>query len=79
MNTIIDAIYENGVFKPLEQVQVKEHEKVTLKVILSDDWGKRFNQIIEKIQRKTSRYSSEEIESDITQALKETREDKYGR
>ncbi len=48
MNNIIDAVYENGVFKPLGEVQVKEHEKVTLKVILSDDWGKRFAQIIEK-------------------------------
>jgi predicted DNA-binding antitoxin AbrB/MazE fold protein len=79
MNNIIDAVYENGVFKPIGEVQVKEHEKVTLKVILSDDWGKRFNQIIEKIQQKTSRFSSEEIESDITHALRETREDKYGR
>jgi len=79
MNNIIEAVYENGVFRPIGDVQVKEHEKVTLKVILSDDWGKRFSQLIEKIQQKTSGYSSEEIESDITLALRETREDKYGR
>lgn len=35
MSKIINAIFENGVFKPLEKVNVKEHEKV--KIILADD------------------------------------------
>ncbi|MCX7817594.1 MAG: antitoxin family protein [Syntrophales bacterium] len=32
MPKIIEAIYENGVFKPLEKVELKEGEKVKLKV-----------------------------------------------
>ena len=28
MSKVIDAIYENGVFKPLEKVTLKEHERV---------------------------------------------------
>ena len=28
MSRVINAIYENGVFKPLEEVSFKEHEKV---------------------------------------------------
>ena len=32
MPKIIEAIYENGVFKPLEKVDLKEGEKVKLKV-----------------------------------------------
>ena len=28
MSKVIDAIYENGVFKPLEKVSLKEHERV---------------------------------------------------
>jgi predicted DNA-binding antitoxin AbrB/MazE fold protein len=28
MSKAIDAIYENGVFKPLEKVSLKEHERV---------------------------------------------------
>ena len=79
MNNIIDAVYENGVFRPIGEVEVEEHAKVTLKVVLSDEWRRRFNQIIEKIHQKTSRYSAEEIESDITHALRESREEKYGR
>ena len=30
MPKTIEAIYENGVFKPLEKVAVKEHEKITI-------------------------------------------------
>lgn len=28
IHKVIDAIYENGVFKPLEKVTLKEHERV---------------------------------------------------
>jgi hypothetical protein len=31
MSKIIDAIFEDGVFKPVQTVEVKEHEKVSLK------------------------------------------------
>jgi len=32
MPKIIEAIYENGVFKPLQKVDLKEGEKVRLKI-----------------------------------------------
>jgi len=32
MAKIIEAIYENGVFKPLENVNLKEGERVLIKV-----------------------------------------------
>jgi predicted DNA-binding antitoxin AbrB/MazE fold protein len=79
MSRVIDAIYENGVFKPLEGVKMKEHEKVTIKIISSDEWLKRFNRIIEKIHKKTAQFPPEEIEADIKEAIKEVREAKRGR
>jgi predicted DNA-binding antitoxin AbrB/MazE fold protein len=78
MPKVIDAVYENGVFKPLEDVEVKEHEKVAIKIISLDEWQNRFNRIIEKIHKKAAQYSSEEIEHDISQAIKEVREEKRG-
>jgi len=30
MAEVINAIFENGVFKPLEKIEMKEHEKVTI-------------------------------------------------
>ncbi|AIG97963.1 antitoxin family protein [Archaeoglobus fulgidus] len=32
MPKIIEAIYENGVFKPLEKVDLKEGEKIRLRI-----------------------------------------------
>lgn len=79
MSKIINAIFENGVFKPLDKIDMKEHEKVEIRVLFKDEWQKRFNRIIEKIQKKAAQYKSNEIESDIAQAIKETRKDKRDR
>jgi predicted DNA-binding antitoxin AbrB/MazE fold protein len=78
MSKIIDAIYENGVFRPIQNVKVKEHEKVALKIISLDEWQNRFDRIIKKIHKKSERYTPQEIESDISQTLSEVREDKRG-
>ena len=79
MSKVIDAIFENGVFKPLQDVEIKDHERVEIKIISLDDWYNRFSRIIEKIHKKAVQYTPEEIESDITQAIKEIREEKRGR
>lgn len=78
MSKVIDTIFENGVFKPLQNVDVKEHEKVAIKIISHDEWQSRFNGIIEKIHKKAAQYTSEEIESDIANAIKETRTERRG-
>ena len=76
MSKVIDAIFEDGVFKPLQDIQIKEHERVEIKIISLDEWQTRFSRIINKIHKKAAQYTPEEIESDITQAIKEVREDK---
>ena len=35
MSKVIEAVYENGVFKPLEKVELKEGEKVRIQIDLS--------------------------------------------
>jgi len=79
MAQVINAIFENGVFKPLEKIRIKEHEQVTIKIFSMDQWQTRFSIIIEKIHKKASQYTPEEIETDISQAIKEIREEKRGR
>lgn len=78
MPQVITAIFENGVFKPMQNIEMKEHEEVTMKVVSMDDWQKRFDRIIEKIHQKAAPYSPAEIESDITQAIAEVREEING-
>jgi len=79
MTKIINAIFENGVFKPLEKIDIKEHEKVEIRVLSKDEWQKRFNRIIENIQNKAAQYKNNEIEADITQTIKEVRKEKRDR
>jgi len=78
MSQIINAIFENGVFKPMQDVHVKEHEKVSIKIVPLDDWQDRFSRIIKKIHKKAAQYTASEIESDISSAIQEVREDKRG-
>ena len=35
MSHVINAVYENGVFRPLEKVSIKEHKKV--RIILENE------------------------------------------
>lgn len=79
MSKAIDAIFENGVFKPIQHVDVKEHEKVAIKIVSIDEWQNRFARIIRKIQNRASQYTLEEIESDVSRAVKEVREEKGDR
>jgi predicted DNA-binding antitoxin AbrB/MazE fold protein len=76
MSRVINAVFEDGVFKPLQKVDIKDHEKVTIKLMPLDEWQARFNRIIRRIHDKAAQYSSEEIEADITQALREVKEGK---
>jgi len=78
MAEVINAVFENGVFKPLEKIEMKENEKVTIKILSLDQWQSRFHRIIEKIQKRANQYTPEEIEIDISQAIKEVREEKRG-
>ena len=74
MPKIINAIYENGVFKPLEPVSLKEHEKVKLDINLDERLRNQFKKLTESIYKRTDRYSSEEIEANITEAFREVQE-----
>ena len=78
MAEVINAVFVNGVFKPLDKIEMKENEKVTIKILSLDQWQSRFNRVIEKIQKRANQYTPEEIEIDISQAIKEVREEKRG-
>ena len=78
MSRFVEAIFQNGVFKPLQPVDIKESEVVAIKVVSIDEWQTKFRALIEKIHRKTKQYSTEEIEDDISEALKEARKERNG-
>ena len=79
MSKVIDAVFENGVFKPMGKVNDKEHEKDSIKIISHYDLRNQFNRIKKKIHKQTAKSSPEEIEADIAEAIKEVRTAKRGR
>jgi predicted DNA-binding antitoxin AbrB/MazE fold protein len=46
MSLTVDAIYENGVFKPLRPLQLREHQQVRITVEEPLDWVYRTRGII---------------------------------
>jgi len=78
VSKVINAIFENGVLKPLQKIDLKEHEQVELKILLHDEWQKRFDAVLRKIHARSSQYTPEEIGADIAHAIQEVREEKRG-
>ena len=70
----INAIYEDGVFKPLEPISLDEHKKVRLDINLDERLRKQLEELAEDIYKRTDKYSSEEIEANITEAYREVQE-----
>ncbi len=74
MPKTINAIYENGVFKPMEPISLSEHEKVRLDINLDERLRNQLKELTENIYKRTDKYSSEEIEANITEAYREVQE-----
>ncbi len=37
MSKVIDAIYENGVFRPLTEPNLKDHQRVRIEIVSEED------------------------------------------
>jgi predicted DNA-binding antitoxin AbrB/MazE fold protein len=73
MSKVVNAIYENGVLKPLQKIDLKEHEQVELKILSHDEWQKRFDAVLRKMRTRSAQYKPDEIEADITRAVQKVR------
>ncbi len=71
MPKTIEAIYENGVFKPIKKVTIPEHSKIRIIISPEKEWAKEIKSLLKKVHSRTKKFPSEEIEKDITLASKE--------
>jgi predicted DNA-binding antitoxin AbrB/MazE fold protein len=76
MAKVIEAVFEDGVFKPTQKIRLKDKQRVQIKILSDDDWQKRFDRVIKSIHKKTALFTPEEIEKDIEEAIKEVRKSK---
>lgn len=75
MTQLINAVYQHGVFKPLAHVKLHENQKVRISVTDEDPArsDKKWNALLKTVHRRSRKFSSKEIESDITAAIREVR------
>lgn len=74
MLEFIEAIYENGVLKPLKPIDLEEHERVEIIITSKSRWASEFKKLLDIVHERTKKFTSEEIEADITQAYREVQQ-----
>ncbi len=67
----VQAVFEDGVLRPSEDLGLQEHERVRLIVTSEAEWQRKFAALLEQVQSKTDRFAPDEIEADITAATQE--------
>ena len=65
MSKVIEAIYENGVFKPLEKVDLKDGEKVRITISREKNTSRGLSKVLERYRVKS--------DIDLTKTLVEDR------
>ena len=76
MTTLVKAVYENGVLKPFKRLPLKEQEKVSLLITPLEQWRKQLEHLLRSVYSRTRKFSSKEIEKDISLASYEVRRNK---
>ena len=61
MTQVVSAIYEGGVLKPLDPVDLKEHDKVYLTIEVEGERKKKVEEILELAAKCFEELSEEEI------------------
>ena len=63
MTKTIEVVYEDGVFKPLEKVEMKEGEEIKIKIKETIDRSKKAGEILDKLKKFTPvRLNPEKLE-----------------
>jgi len=78
MAEVIEVVYTKGVLKPLTQVKFKENQRLKVRVIVNQDWQRRFDAVLEEIRARMRKCRPEEIERDIKAAIREVRRERRG-
>ena len=65
MQKTIEVVYEGGVFKPLEKVEIIEGEEIMIEIKEKIDKSKKAREILDKLKRFTSIRLKPEILEEI--------------
>jgi predicted DNA-binding antitoxin AbrB/MazE fold protein len=68
-----DAVFENGVFKPLQPLHLKERSRVKLSLCRGTEWRRDFERLLRRMKLRTRSIPRSQIEKEITQARAEVK------
>jgi len=61
------AVFENGVLRPLEPLRLKERSRVTVFLCQESKWRNDFERLMRKMSRRTRAIPQKDIEAAVTQ------------
>ncbi len=73
MARVIPVVFEDGVFKPLRRLRLKNHKRLSIAILSKTTWAKAFRQLLNTVQARSSSLSPKEIEEEILRAREEVR------
>lgn len=73
----ITATYEHGILKPLQPLNFKEHQRITILIHANAEWQRRLRNLLKSVYQHTSKFTSASIEKDITAAYREVKRSRY--
>ena len=62
------AVFENGILRPLEPLRLKEKSRVTITLCQESKWRNDFERLMRKMSRRTRAIPQKDIEAAVTQA-----------
>jgi predicted DNA-binding antitoxin AbrB/MazE fold protein len=62
------AVFENGVLRPLEPLRLKEKSRVTVTLCQESKWRNDFERLMRKMSRRTRAIPQKDIEAAVTQS-----------
>jgi predicted DNA-binding antitoxin AbrB/MazE fold protein len=70
---MIEAVYENGVLRPLRSLALKEKSRVTISLCPEATWRRDFDRLLRRMRTHSKAISQRDVEMEITQARTEVK------
>jgi predicted DNA-binding antitoxin AbrB/MazE fold protein len=67
------AIFENGVLRPLRPLRIREKSQVTVTLCSETQWRSQFDRLLRKMRARTKTVGQREIETEVSQARAEAK------
>jgi predicted DNA-binding antitoxin AbrB/MazE fold protein len=72
------AVFENGVLRPLRPLRIREKSRVTVTLCSETEWRSQFDRLLRKMRARTKTVGQRELETEVSQARAEAKAKRRG-